>query len=153
MKKRETIISQLGSNFGKWVIKLRWWIICFTILFVCIAAYGIHFITFNNDTRVFFSDKNPQLQAFESLENTYNKITNVLFVIAPQDGDVFTRETLEAVEGLTQESWHIPFSSRVNSIANFQHIEASGDDIIIEDLVQNAHKYSDEAIEVVKTWP
>lgn len=150
MRKKEKIISQFGSDFGKWVIKLRWWIICITILFVACIAYGVRFITFNNDTRVFFSDKNPQLQAFESLENTYNKITNVLFVIAPQDGDVFTRETLEAVEGLTQESWHIPFSSRVNSIANFQHIEASGDDIIIEDLVQNAHEYSDEAIEGVK---
>lgn len=150
MKKKETIISQFESSFGKWVIKFRWGIICFTILFVCIAAYGIRFITFNNDTRVFFSDKNPQLQALETLENTYNKITNVLFVIAPRDGDVFTRETLEAVENLTKESWQIPFSSRVNSITNFQHIEANGDDIIIEDLIQNAQNFSDYDIEIVR---
>jgi predicted RND superfamily exporter protein/outer membrane lipoprotein-sorting protein len=150
MKKKETIIGQFESSFGRWVIKFRWWIICITILFVCIATYGIRYITFNNDTRVFFSDKNPQLQAFESLENTYNKITNVLFVIAPKDGDVFSRETLAAVEDLTKDSWHIPFSSRVNSITNFQHIEANGDDILIEDLVQNAHNFSDDDIEIVK---
>ena len=71
--------------------------------------------------RMFFSEENPQLNAFEQLQNTYTKNDNVLFVIAPQNGKVFTRETLSAVAELTREAWQIPYSIRVDSITNFQH--------------------------------
>ncbi len=65
MYKKGAIIRQFESIFGKWVIRCRWWIICVTILFVFSVAYGMRFISFNKNTRVFFSDKNPQLQAFD----------------------------------------------------------------------------------------
>lgn len=136
--------------FGQWVVKNRWWIIIATIIILVTAASGIRFLTINNDTRVFFSEENPQLQALEALENTYNKIDNVLFVIEPHDGNVITRETLAAVAELTEGSWQIPYSSRVDSISNFQHTEVEEDDLIVEDLVQNAVSLSDEEIERIK---
>ena len=94
-------MGKLEKMFGQIVVKQRWWIIVATVLIVAAAASGIRHLTFNNDTRVFFSEKNPQLQALEALENTYNKTNNVLFAIAPKNSDVFTRETLAAVEELT----------------------------------------------------
>jgi predicted RND superfamily exporter protein len=133
--------------FGKWVIKQRWWIIAATILILIAATNGTRFLTINNDTRVFFSERNPQLQALEAIENTYNKNDNVLFVIAPKDGNVFNRSTLAAVEELTEDSWQIPYSSRVDSISNFQHTEAQEDDLIVEDLVKDAMSMSDTALE------
>ena len=42
----------------------------------------MRYLTFNNDLRAFFSEENPQLQALEALENTYNKIDNVYFTVA-----------------------------------------------------------------------
>ena len=68
--------------------------------------------------------------ALEALENTYTKTNTVLFVLAPKDGDVFTRDTLSAIEDLTEASWQMPFSSRVNSITNFQHTKVEDDDFI-----------------------
>ena len=49
-----------------------------------------------------------------------------------------TRATssLEAVEELTEGAWQIPFALRVDSITNFQHTWADGDELIVEDLVQ-----------------
>ena len=124
--------------WGKWVLRYRWWIIALTVVLVLGAAAGTRFLTFNNDLRVFFSREDPQLQALEALENTYNRIDNVLFVIAPKDGDVFTGETLAAIEELTEASWQIPYSNRVDSITNFQYTRAEGDELIVEPLVQNA---------------
>ncbi len=98
------LMDRFETGFGKWVVKYRWLIIVVTILAVFGAGSGMRFLTFNNDSRVFFSEQNPQLQALESLENTYTKDNNVFFVIAPEDGDVFTRETLAAVEELTEKS-------------------------------------------------
>jgi predicted RND superfamily exporter protein len=97
--------------------------------------------------RVFFSDENPQLKALDALENTYTKNENVLFVVAPKNGDVFTRATLAAIEELTEASWKMPYSSRVDSITNFQHTRAEEDDLIVEDLVTDAPSLSDEELD------
>ena len=110
-----------GKQLGEWVIKARWWIILSTLLLVMVAASGARFLEFSTNYRVFFSEDNPELMAFESLQDTYTKNDNVLIVIAPEDGQVFTRETLSVVEELTQAAWQTPYSLRVDSLTNFQH--------------------------------
>ena len=87
-------MDRFEKALGAWVVRHRWWLILAAVLAVGAAGIGARFLTVNNDTRVFFSAENPQLQALEALENTYNKINTVLFVIAPRDGHVFSRETL-----------------------------------------------------------
>ncbi|MDH3888160.1 MAG: MMPL family transporter, partial [Gammaproteobacteria bacterium] len=43
--------------------------------------------------------------------------------------------TLNAIARLTEESWQIPYSLRVDSITNYQHTEARDDDLLVDDLV------------------
>ncbi|MCP4695425.1 MAG: MMPL family transporter [Gammaproteobacteria bacterium] len=136
-------MNRFETDFGKWVVQGRWLIICAAILMIAAAAAGLRHTTISNDTRDFFSEDNPQLQALELLENTYTKNDSVLFVIAPGDGDVFTRKTLAAVEELTEASWQIPYSVRVDSITNYQHTRAEEDDLIVENLVENALDMAD----------
>ncbi len=143
-------MEKLEADFGRWVVKRRWWIIVVTILTVIISASGIRFLAFNNDSRVFFSKENPQLKALDAIENTYSKSDNVLFVVAPKDGKVFTRQTLAAVEELTEASWEMPYSSRVTSVTNYQHTAVVEDDLIVEDLVRDARSLSDAQIESKK---
>jgi predicted RND superfamily exporter protein len=143
-------MNHLEIAFSEWVIKLRWWLIIVSIVVVAVAASGMRFLTFENDLRVFFSEQNPQLQALEKLENTYTKIDNVYIAIAPQDKNVFTRETLAAIEELTEASWQIPYSSRVDSITNFQYTFSENDDLIVEDLVVDAFSMSDAEIDRIK---
>lgn len=113
-------------------------VVLITLLLVAAAASGARFLSFTTDYRAFFSNDNPQLAAFERLQNTYTKNDNVLFVLAPKDGKVFTNRALTAIERLTKESWQIPYSSRVDSVTNFQHTRGQGDDLIVRDLVENA---------------
>ncbi|MEW8366248.1 MAG: MMPL family transporter [Candidatus Thiodiazotropha taylori] len=120
--------------------------ILLTVAVSLMMGSGVQHLRFNNDYRMFFSEENPQLKAFEMLQNTYTKNDNVLFVIEPQDGTVFTRKTLTAVSELTKEAWQIPYSIRVDSITNFQHTYAEGDDLIVEDLVLDPTSLSDEEL-------
>jgi len=143
-------MKQLEASIAQWVIKRRWWLIAATLLIAAAAGYGIHDLTFNNDLRVFFSKENPQLQALETLENTYNKIDNIYFVLAPKDSNVFTRKTLAAIEDITKSAWQIPYSSRVDSITNFQHTRSAGDELIVEDLVREARSLSDTDLERIR---
>jgi predicted RND superfamily exporter protein len=147
MKNIKDYIERFEAKFGPWVIKRRWWIITGTVLALMIILNGMQFLTVNMDGRVFFGKDNPQLQALEELENIYNRTENVLFVIEPKDGDVFTTKTLSIVEELTEFSWQIPYSNRVNSISNFQHTRVDEDNLNVEDLIQNAASLSKLVIE------
>ena len=125
-------------NYARWIIKFRWLVIVAAVAVVVLAASGIGKLRFSTDYRYFFSDENPELTAFEQLQNTYTKNDNVLFAIEPKDKNVFTPETLAVIEELTHASWQIPFSLRVDSITNFQNTWSEGDDLIVEDLVKDA---------------
>jgi len=125
------------KRYAQWVIRWRYFIILATLILVALATRGFP-LRFDTDYRVFFSEQNPQLIAFDDLQNTYTKNDNVMFVLAPQDGQVFTNKTLEAVEWLTHEAWQIPYSIRVDSITNFQYTYAEEDDLTVEDLITDA---------------
>ncbi len=130
----------MGKTYGEWLVRWRYPVLIFFTLAAILAASGARFLTFKTDYRVFFSDDNPQLQAFEELQNTYTKTDNVLFVLAPRDGNVFSRETLASVVGLTEAAWQIPYSIRVDSISNYQHTEAEDDDLTVDDLVSDVER-------------
>jgi predicted RND superfamily exporter protein len=139
-------MKRFEQAFGKWVLRYRWPIIILSLIFVALATTGSKNIYFTTNYRVFFSEDNPELLEFEALENTYVQNDNVFFIIEPSSGKVFTRETLSAVEYLTERAWQTPFSNRVDSITNFQYTEAEGDDLIVRDLVEGASTYSEEQL-------
>ncbi len=143
-------MTRLENGLGKWVLKYRWWILISAILAVAVAASGIPRLTFTNDSRIYFSEENPQLQALEALENIFSKEEGVLFVLAPEDGNVFTPKTLEAIKELTEVCWQLPFAVRVDSITNFQHTRAEQDDLIVEDLVADDTNLSESDLKEIK---
>ncbi|HHH48869.1 MAG TPA: hypothetical protein ENK51_08295, partial [Gammaproteobacteria bacterium] len=123
------------TRYAQWVVGHPWWVILASVLLVMAAASGARLLGFTTDYRVFFSADNPQMLAFEALENTYTKNDNVMFILVPKDGDAFSERTLEAVKTLTEKAWQTPYSLRVDSLSNFQHTEAVEDDLSVHDLV------------------
>ena len=138
------------DRFSELVVARRWLVILAAVVAVLALAYGGRFLSFRADTREFFSQDNPLVVALEAHENTYTKDDHLMFVLAPKDGNVFTREVLAAVEELTEASWQIPYSSRINSLTNFQQIEAEGDDLRVFPLVEDASSLSEGDIERIR---
>ena len=123
------------ERYTRWVIRNRWWVVLGALLVAMATGTGMSKLGLANDYRVFFSEDNPDLNAFEAVENIYTKNDNVLFVVKPREGEVFTAANLEVIRSLTEDAWQIPFSTRVDAITNFQHTWADGDELIVEDLV------------------
>ena len=147
----------LMDRYMDWVYRWRFVIIILSIAVVMLAAYGgrDHQKNFKTDYRNFFSEDNPQLLAFEELQNVYSKNDNLLIAIEPRSGNVFEPKTLELLEKISYpngelSAWLLPHASRVDSIANFQNTYAQEDDLIVEDLVQNAMALSDERIAEIR---
>ncbi|MCK4739412.1 MAG: MMPL family transporter [Deltaproteobacteria bacterium] len=135
---------------GQKVIKYRWIILALTLLVVSGAGYGMKFLGFETDGRVFFSPENPQLKALEAFERTYNRQDNIIYAIEPKNGDVFTAKTLLAISELTEASWQIPYSSRVDSITNYQHTVVDQDDLVVGDLVPDPASLTSRELEEIK---
>lgn len=117
-----------------------------SVLLFLMCSAGLQHLTIDSDLRVFFSKDNPQLQQLETMERTYIKNENVLFVIVPKDGQVFKPEVLSVVQEMTEALWQTPASSRVDSITNFQHTWSEDDNLIVEDLFEDIGALSSEDI-------
>jgi uncharacterized protein len=98
-------------------------------------CFGMKNLYFNSDYRVFFEDDNPQLLAHQHTETTFTRSDPLMIYVSPSDGDVFTKDTLEAIREITEDAWGTPYALRVDSLTNYQHSRAEGDELIVKDLV------------------
>jgi uncharacterized protein len=133
-------IDRFAERLTRGVIRWRWLVVLAAVVSALAVGSGAGNLEFANNYRVFFSDENPELTAFEELQATYTKNDNFLFVMEPADGDAFSAETVAAVETLTEAAWKIPYAIRVDSISNFQHSYGIDDDLIVEDLFRDAER-------------
>ena len=148
----ETQTPSLLDRYVATTVRLRWPVVALTVLLMLAVTAGARFITVTNDYLVLFRDDNPQLRAFQALEDTYSATDRALIAVAPREGSVFTREALGAVGELTDAAWEAPYSSRVDSLTNYSHSEALGeDDLIVAPLVEDASALSDADLARVQT--
>ncbi|MCQ3830709.1 MMPL family transporter [Microbulbifer elongatus] len=115
--------------------KYRYMLLAVLALIAIGLTAGIPNLSFNTDYHAFYDDGNPELRAFDTIQDRFVKSDTVMIMVSPEDGQVFTPSTISAIHALTERSWQIPYSTRVDSITNFQFSEAEGDDLTVRDLV------------------
>ena len=122
----------------------RWLTILLSLLvLLALTAGTLHIVQVDVDYRNHFSKDDPQLVALEQLEDTYAISDTALVAVAPQNGTIFTREALIAIEEMTEQLWRTPYVTRVDSIANYSHSEGFEDELIVEPLIDDASSLSD----------
>ena len=117
------------------IIRHPWITICLVIVLGVGAAIGGKNLYFRGDYKVFFEKEFPQLVAFEQMQRLFNKNDNVSIIVVPKEGTVFEPDMMAQIKELTDAAWQTPYSSRVDSITNYQHTWAEDDDLIVEDLI------------------
>ncbi|MEP7732985.1 efflux RND transporter permease subunit [Vibrio parahaemolyticus] len=140
-----------GIGLGKIPIKYSLLVLLATIFLIIVATIGGKNLYFRGDYDIFFDGTNKQLLAFDEIQTTFAKTDNLAIVIAPEDGDIFTPQTLSLIQKITVDAWQVPYSSRVDSIANYQHTEAFDDDLLVEDLLYSEYELTPERISKVKS--
>ena len=70
----------MTDKLYQFIGKHPFWVILVCLTIAIMAASGAQKLVFKTDYRIFFGEDNPQLVAFESMQNVYNKsfITKVL---------------------------------------------------------------------------
>ncbi|OOH99962.1 RND transporter [Vibrio sp. OULL4] len=140
-----------GIGLGKIPTKYSLLVLLATIFLIIVATIGGKNLYFRGDYDIFFDGTNKQLLAFDEIQTTFAKTDNLAIVIAPEDGDIFTPQTLSLIQKITIDAWQVPYSSRVDSIANYQHTEAFDDELLVEDLLYSEYELTPERISKVKS--
>lgn len=149
LEKTKSLANNFAVKWADFVIKYKWPVVILSlVLALGLASQGE--MKFDGDYHVFFSKSNPELEAFDALQEKYTKDDNVVIVLAPKNGNVFTRENLTAIEELTSTAWNTPYSSRVDAITNFQYTRAEGDDLYVDDLSYESSTKTNVEIEKIK---
>lgn len=133
------------DRYGRFILRWRWAIVLGTFLVVAIASVGIFRLNFNPDTRSFFGPDNPERMLLDRMEAKYAKLTNVVYVLAPKNGDVFTVANLRAIDELTEQGWQTPYVIRVESLTNYQELTAEGDELKVAPVYDKKAETTPEA--------
>ena len=153
-------LDGLVAAYGRWVVDHVWLTLLLSLALVAACSYPLVAtvagtagpkLGMSKDYRVYFGPGNPQLVAFDQVQDRYTKNDNSLIVIEPTASDTaFNRDTLALAEELTDRAWGLIYSLRVDSVTNYQHTEADGDDLLVAPLVEGARELSDAQIQRIR---
>ena len=139
------------DSFVALVMRRRWLTILLAALFMAaLAAGGGRIVEVDVDVRNHFAKDDPHIVSLERLEDTYALSDSALVAVAPRDGSIFTRETLVAIEELTDRLWRTPYVTRVDSITNYSHSEGREDELVVDPLIDDAGSLTDAELERIE---
>ena len=127
--------SDLTARIADAILRLRWLWLAVSIVLLVVAFMGAGRLAFDPSARIFFDPLNPDRIALDRFETTFAKDDNLMVVLAPDAGDVFTPKMLALQGRITECMWRLPLVRRVNSVTNFQNTTADAEGLLVQDLV------------------
>ncbi len=127
--------NSVHTSFFKKIVFNPWKVIGVCLLSVVVIGSFMRNVAPSISYKDMLGADFPLLKIYERVQREYTNDDNLLVFIAAKNGNAFTKETLLGAKQLTKELWKTPYSIRVDSIANFQHTQADGDDLLVAELV------------------
>ena len=117
------------------LLRLRFGVVVAYVLVVGGALWAASGLTIDPNNRVFFGEGHEHYSDLLELEAQFGSNTNLFFVLASSQSLVDSAELSNAVSWLTDSLWRIPQVVSVDSIATYPHVSASGDDLMVDNLL------------------
>ena len=135
------------KDFAKLLIKYRYLSIGLVLIVVCILATGLTKLTFNPDLETYFPEGHPAVLRYNEIDDMFVPTDNLIIAVHSKEKTLFNKESLKVIEELTQKSWTIPYSVRVDSLTNYSYVQSINDDLIVEPFIEDVEKKSSDFLE------
>jgi predicted RND superfamily exporter protein len=133
------------------VIKLRTFIVITTILVTLILGYFIKDLKINPDIFSYLPKSDPAVKLFDYIGEKY--AGNYLAIVALETDDVFSKETIERINQLTNEFKLVDGVSYVTSLTNVLDIKKGKGGIEIGKLIDEYNlPQTDEELKKLKSY-
>ena len=139
-----------GNGLATFLVSKAFPLAIVNLLLILALGAGVSQLQLQSGIRALFSADDPNLQAEIHIEETYGKEDNILLVVDAGEASLFSLDYLRMLEAMTEASWQVPSSRRVDSVTNFLHTAVDGDDIAINPLVEDAASLTPQDIERIR---
>ena len=134
------------ENLSKFIIHNRIVFIFSCLVLVLILGRGITSVVFDPDMERFFPKGHPATSLSYEIDETFIRTDNLVIAINAKNNSIFTKKTLSLIESLTEKSWTVPYSIRVDSLTNYSYVRSVDDDLLVEPFIENAVSLEDSFI-------
>jgi uncharacterized protein len=139
-------------SFFRWITEHYRLSTFLSLVLVFAVIGGAGGLSFTPDFRSYFSNDNPQLESFEALEEAFNKRDSLVIIVESKNGSVYQPAQLELIRELTALAWKVPYSRRVDSLANHQRIQATDEGLSVNDLIADENALADSDIHEIEQY-
>lgn len=146
------MIQTFLKSMPYWLVKKNISFLVLSIILAVLGASQLSKLGITGDFKVLFNDRDPNLQLVEMIEDEFLQSDNLIIILSPEDQDVFSQESLEMVEDLTNLAWMTPYSIRVDSLTNYQKTVSENDDLLVNPLVEDARALDREKLQAVRDY-
>ena len=140
------IRDRIENGFGRWgyfVTRHPWLVIALSVAVIASTATMLSKLYIDTSTEIFLHKGDPIGVAYGKFRQQFGREERTILMI-DTEGSIFDLAFLEKLKALHDElENNIPKIQEVNSLINAQHIHTIGDELIIEDLLEEWPEESD----------
>mgnify|MGYP001381706346 CR=1 FL=1 len=126
------------EKLSKLIIENRFLFIILSLVLVLILGRGVTGVTFDPDMDRFFPSDHFATSLNKEIDETFIRTDNIVIAINAKNNSIFSKRTLALIERLTEKSWTVPYSIRVDSLTNYSYVRSVDDDLLVEPFIENA---------------
>jgi len=118
------------------------------VLFFLSLAPGLLKFEEKYDVRMWFRETDPNIKVLDKFERQFGNDENLTIVFHSKKG-IFEPKSMAALAMITEEAWKISQVMRVDSLVNYNYVEANNDEIIINPFIDK-NKLNDSSYLAVR---
>lgn len=115
-------------------VNYPWFTLLIVLCFLIVSTLGVYNLTIIDEHESIMDEDHPLLEDFYQLKQDFVDSKRIAIAIHNPDESIFKAETIQRLQQFTERAWATPFASRVDSLTNYQHTKADGDDLFVGDL-------------------
>ncbi|OUS32545.1 hypothetical protein A9Q99_00280 [Gammaproteobacteria bacterium 45_16_T64] len=128
----DTVISK---HVAQWVMNHRITSIVSVLIATIILGVGAIDAKFSANQRDSFRADDTNLLNLIEIEEEFTSEKNIFILLEPENKDIFSENSLNAIKDVTDLGWKVPYSQRVESVTNHIYTQVDGDDLLVEYLI------------------
>jgi len=140
---------QKSFSFATSIASSPWKSLLIALSLVCLFFPGALFIKSKWSSKIWYDESHPEMVKMTQFEQQFGGDVFAAISLHHPDG-IFQESVLKKVQAITEELWLVSDIIRVESLTNHNVIYANGDEIIIEPLIFEETKFTQENLKKLK---
>ena len=130
------MLNKYRDKFVEFIIQSPKKTLLIYALMITVCTPGLVYVKANFTYKSWYSDKDPNVEAFLNFEKKFGNDDNAVIVVRSQKSSL-NNDFAQVIKKLTRDIWSVEEVLRVDSLNNFVYSEGRGEDSIIEPIVDD----------------